>query len=336
MTANISSRINELKVLMTLFIVLLHTMVHDERMWPLRPMVNVAVPVFFVISSYLYFQNWNPSISCYWKKMKSRIKSIYVPFVFYNALFVPYIILKTNVLHLTDDRNIAFLSTDMFFSVFFGCPFFPNSVVWYLMAVLLFSAFAPLIGLLITKTPKYLQCIIAIIVLIASSRFAYISVFYWLPCLMLGAWLAFHEKYCLKMTYELKKRKKWLGISFLAFLLAFLAVSAIILRHENVFTSSYYYSFRMSVGLIFLSVFWGKSILPQNVTCLFLPYMLPVYCLHVVFVNMTMLTIQHFCPSLHFVAAQLLTFTISIIAVLSLCIFLSRIKPLWRIMTGLR
>jgi hypothetical protein len=75
---------------------------------------------------------------------------------------------------------------------------------------------------------------------------------------------------------------------------------------------------------------------PRCVVTLLSAYTLPIYCLHVVFVNMSVLLVHRVLPGLHFAVAQLLCFTMAVTAVTVLCFALSRVKPLWKIMTGFR
>ena len=49
---------------------------------------GVAVPLFFVISSFLLFRNYTFSWSCYKQKMKARLKTLLIPYLVWNLAFL--------------------------------------------------------------------------------------------------------------------------------------------------------------------------------------------------------------------------------------------------------
>lgn len=55
------SRFDTLKVVMALFIVVLHT-----KLWPsvFIPLVRIAVPVFFIMSGYFFFEKYMQQTPC--------------------------------------------------------------------------------------------------------------------------------------------------------------------------------------------------------------------------------------------------------------------------------
>ena len=335
MTADISQRIKGLNVLMTVLIVLLHTIVWDDRMWPLRALVNIAVPVFFVISAYLYFQNWTFSWSCYWRKLKSRLLSLYVPFVFYNLLYIPFIYIKTYVLHSADVRHIEVFSPDMVTSVLVGWPVLPNTVLWYLMAVLLFAVVAPLLGFLVSRS-RYVFFCLFLIGLGLCYRFSNTSVVYWIPCLLTGAFLAFYEASVTSLLTRLNRSVVWrytLMVSFLCYLCFF----SYYLKDADVFTSPAFFIFRSTVPFFVIALSAMVSrVMPSGLVSLLSPYTFPIYCLHVAFVNIIVQMFSRCLSAFHFTVVLLLSFVVAFMAVLLLCFVLNHVRPLWQLMTGFR
>lgn len=53
-----------------------------------RVIASVAVPLFFLISGFLFFLNVNFSKKVYVHKLKKRIKSLFVPYLFWNIAFL--------------------------------------------------------------------------------------------------------------------------------------------------------------------------------------------------------------------------------------------------------
>ena len=334
MTTAISKKINEVNVLMTVFIVALHVFAWEERMWFLRALVNMAVPVFFVISSYLYFQNWTFSWQCYKKKIVRRLYSLYIPFIVYNALYIPYIFIKNNILQAADTRHLSVFSIDMLTSIFIGLPDIPNLVLWFIRVLLVFSFVAPIIGLVI-KYSKWAFVLITMICFLLSPYFQYASILYWLPCLSLGTLLAFYESDMINFVNQLKHCvSRWV---ILALFIAFMIIFSYILRNEDVFTSPYYYYYRMAVPVFVILIYsYFYHLLPTRFVSSILPYTFPIYCMQIPFVNFSVMFLSRLMPSQHFIVVQVLSFTIAFTLCLITCMLLSHIKPLWNILTGFR
>lgn len=334
MTKNISEKIKEVNVLMTFFIVALHVFAWDERMWPLRPLVNMAVPIFFVISSYLYFQNWSFNWICYKKKIVRRFFSLYIPFVVYNGLYIPFIFIKTYIIHATDTRQLSVLSVEMITNILFGIPEIPNPVLWFIQVLLIFSIVAPIMGFII-KISKWSYLIILAVCFIYTPYLHYTSFLYWIPCISLGIFIAFYEKNIKTFINILNtKTYKYLIISLS---IAYLFFFSYILRNEDIYTSPYYYLYRMTVPIIMIPFFFSFHHCSQNsVISNILPYTFPIYCMHVPFVNFSVISLSKLINQEYFIFIQLLALILSFTLVLIFCKTLSHIKPLWRILSGNR
>ena len=50
-----------------------------------QTLVKVVVPVFFMISGYLFFRNYTPAD--FLKKLRTRLRSLLVPYLLWNAIF---------------------------------------------------------------------------------------------------------------------------------------------------------------------------------------------------------------------------------------------------------
>lgn len=97
-----STKIADLNLLLTVFIVLLHSLYNPLRLssesgmytWIyvfLKTLFDVAVPTFFFISSFLFFRYLD--FERIKSKIKSRFKSLIVPYVIFSVVFeksIPY------------------------------------------------------------------------------------------------------------------------------------------------------------------------------------------------------------------------------------------------------
>lgn len=57
---------------------------HTTSFFISRILASVAVPLFFFISGYLFFFRTTFSVDVYKKKLKSRIKTLLIPYLFWN------------------------------------------------------------------------------------------------------------------------------------------------------------------------------------------------------------------------------------------------------------
>lgn len=115
-----------------------------------------AVPMFFLISGFLFFKSYENSVVGYKKKVLKRCYSILTPYVLWSfisavfILFLTYIELTKNlpiVLEHPVEKTTDFLAT------FINPPAFQ---LWYLQQILIFTAIAPLIYALVKYTKGYI------------------------------------------------------------------------------------------------------------------------------------------------------------------------------------
>lgn len=334
MTKSISDKIYSLNVLMIILVVGLHTIGEHPQYRFFRGIVDIAVPVFFVISSYLYFQNFEFSWQCYYKKLCSRFRSLYIPFVLYNALFIPYFYLKVSVIGIENNREVSFYWLDMLTSIFFGIPTVLNGPLWYVQALLLFVILAPILGFFIRQS-KYMVLIIIALGTIMAQYYSYFTILHWIPCLALGCHCAFYEEDVIKMIQKIK------SISHIKILYGIFIVSYILLCcyviDDKTYESFIYYCYRIFSPL-WIILLYGlfDNLLPRYFVKIVSPYTFFIYCTHTFFIY----TVQHFIslyfPQMNIYVYAIVSFIVAFLLVLLSGILISRIKPLWILLSGFR
>ena len=335
MTLTISEKIKEINVLMTIFVVALHIMTWENRMWTLRIIVNMAIPLFFVISSYLYFQNYSFTWKCYKNKVLSRLKSLYIPFIIYNIIYIPWMLFKLYILHFPDTRQISILSIDTITSIIVGLPETLNPVLWFLRVLIVFVFLAPIIGIIVTYL-KWIIIPLSIIYILFIHHFDYYSFLYWIPCLLLGTYLSFYENKILQLLVKIKKNMKniiYLNLTIISYFIFFI----FFLKDRDIDYSYHYFIYRMTIPYIVI-VFYStiNHILPKKIINMISPYTFPIYCMHIVFVNMSVIFISLIIPNQWFLLIQLISFILAFTLVFFVCKMLSRSVFLWPLLTGFR
>ena len=129
---------------------------------------KIAVPCFFVFSGFFFFYTFDGVMSGKWLagKLKKRIKTLLLPYLFWNIVFVGLIILKNNaVLHTgAGDDFYNQLRELGWYGVMWGWPI--NLPLWYIRDLLCLSIISPIFyylfkylkgyGLLLLAMPYYL------------------------------------------------------------------------------------------------------------------------------------------------------------------------------------
>lgn len=89
-------------------------------------MAHIAVPTFFLISGYLFFQNFGNGDLTVWKrKMTSRVKTLLIPYCLWIVLFIVYSIIL-------DYKEISFCGLLTWLQLHGGLKMFWDSNVWNL------------------------------------------------------------------------------------------------------------------------------------------------------------------------------------------------------------
>ncbi|MDM8236973.1 acyltransferase family protein [[Ruminococcus] torques] len=147
-----------------------------------------AVPLFFIISGFLFFRNYTPEKLV--SKWKSRCKTLLVPYLIWTH--IPWILLS--VVKLSPYGNV--IGTDASFTFQSWKNFVllcSGSVLWYVRATMVFVLLSPAIYMVLKKKQLGLLCIFLIIALntvMLVRNIKIIEELYWIPPYILGAWFA--------------------------------------------------------------------------------------------------------------------------------------------------
>ena len=120
---------------------------------------HISVPLFFIISGYLFFNNYSLTGDCYRKKTGSRIRSLMVPFIIWNVavMAVKTIILSVPQLSHLDNHPDGFtfeLSPGgilIFIYRFFNDP--AAGQFWFLRDLFIFSMISPVLWFMLKRVP---------------------------------------------------------------------------------------------------------------------------------------------------------------------------------------
>lgn len=210
-----------------------------------QTLVKVAMPVFFIMSGYLFFANvdkWD--VTTYKKKILRRIKTLLIPYLIWNLLMA--VKLKTfSMSMLWAYWNPAGRQVDWFgYEQLMTAP--ANMPLWFLRDLMVVSLLTPIIYILVRKLGHWLMAVLTLLYLSGVCAFipglsAYAVFFF-----TFGAFLSIRKM----DLVENFKRFEWpaYGLSVI------FAISMLLTYHTSVF-SSFMLCFRLTgaIAVFFLA-----------------------------------------------------------------------------------
>lgn len=189
---------------------------------------DLAVPAFYMISSYLFYRNFQPDQLI--KKYKSRIKSVFCPYLIWNSIYfiIFYIITSFPAI-------LSFMTTEKFIlspQLIFEAVFFHkyNKVFWFMQQLIYFIILSPLVYYLLKRKKGIIWGVICLIIgtyfpVFPNNQFGfYINMnAYWI----LGCYFAIHRP----LQFEEQGSKTFISLS--AFICIILLIIRFILNYIN-------------------------------------------------------------------------------------------------------
>lgn len=193
--------ISTTKFILILLVVLIHSSFKAE--WSINSLsseiisfinftVRISVPCFFIISGYLYFHNIDRlSLQTYINKSKTRIRTLIIPYLLWNSIFLAYLLLKA--LFVANSHKTIFPYGDNHYCntlfIIKGFWAFENGypyafALWFLRNLIIFCALSPIAHFICKHKLVFFSFMLIIIVCnIQCYGFSYF---------VLGAFLKYH------------------------------------------------------------------------------------------------------------------------------------------------
>lgn len=205
----LSTKLKVVNVILTIFIVLLHVNNSVSQLpFEYLGFTSIAVPTFFAISSFLYFItfDFNNSLTSYKKKLKSRFRSLLVPFFLFNVLGliagIAWYRISSGEEPVFGELTWSNFPDKLYYSYFDG-------PLWYLRLLFEFVLIAPLFGWVIKRT-KY-SVLLVIPLYLLGERFNYYLMPYWSVAFFTGAYMAIYFDEITRV-YNRLTWQKWAGM----------------------------------------------------------------------------------------------------------------------------
>lgn len=176
---------------------------------------EIAVPAFFLISGYLFYNGYQPTIDCYRYKLKKRFYSLLLPYLFWNILIIIIYYLAENIPPIRNLFNDShplihdFAFTDYFkalWAINNGGPILTQ--LWFVRNLIILVICAPIIYLIVRYTRFAGVAIFGIAwILHPGQAYPLNSLFFY----SLGAWFSINHK---SLTVSIEQQSKFFLILF--------------------------------------------------------------------------------------------------------------------------
>ena len=210
-----------------------------------------------------------------------------------------------------------------------------NPVLWFIRVLIIFVFIAPLLGIIV-KYSKWISIPFSIVFILLIHHFDYYSFLYWIPCLLLGAFLSLYESKILPLLDKIKKNNRN-NILLIIAIISYFFFFIFFLKDKDIENSYHYFLYRMTVPFIIIAFYSIiDHIIPKKIINIVLPYTFPIFCMHIVFVNISVICMSLIIPNQCFLLIQLISFILAFIFVLFTCKILSKYYFIWLLLTGFR
>lgn len=119
----------------------------------------VAVPLFFIISGVLFFRNYNSD--CYIKKLKTRIKTLVVPYLSWNIIYTLFAIATSYSFisnYFIGREKFVITLKNVLLSVFL----YRSGPLWFIFCLIVFALCAPALFIILENKIRGLCAILII------------------------------------------------------------------------------------------------------------------------------------------------------------------------------
>lgn len=326
-----SKKITFLNVFLTFIIVVLHAKTPErwglplDMTFPFIYVVNVftqiGVPMFFFISGLLFYKNC--SFNDIERKLRSRVRSLLIPYILWNSLFVFIFWGFTHVSFIHDKMNMGDVLNDPK-EIIYAVLNARYTVLWFVKDLMIFCLFSA--GLFVALEKKYMAYLVLLLSFFNAclNNYGYESIFNWFPMYFIGAlWGKFYVS--TKSTYygnilnlrNVYYRSLWSVLLLLIFLFLF---------YISVVNNSYLFFYRFFSPVILwilVDLLFKEYIQKSFVVKKWMSYTFFVFCTHQFLLNVLQKMVVLKFPATSLVLN--ITFVVSPIIVVLLSIFIARI-----------
>lgn len=165
---------------------------------------QIGVPMFFFISAMLFYKSIS-AMSTIKDKLKNRIKSLVIPYLLWNIIFVAIYGIMTHIPFIASMMNMPPVPSD----VAGICLSILNSkytVLWFVKDLIVFCLISPVFYVMLKSKIIMVVSICGLVFLNMSYSMEYESIWHWLPVYLLGAYIGYNKLYMIPPTENYQRK----------------------------------------------------------------------------------------------------------------------------------
>lgn len=209
-----------LNIALTFVIVMLHSKplnrigINNEGDYALIHAVvvfaQVGVPMFFFISAMLFYKSIS-AMSKIKDKLRNRIRSLVIPYILWNIIFVGIYWAMTHISFIASMMNMPPVPSDVA-GILLSIINSKYTVLWFVKDLIVFCLMSPVFYVMLKSKVIMIVGICGLVFLNMSYSMEYESIWHWLPVYLLGAYIGYNKLYMITPPHrELSKKNcSWL------------------------------------------------------------------------------------------------------------------------------
>lgn len=335
MNKEFSNRIYNLNFILIIMIVILHSSVIDYTtgnfsifLKIINTICDMATPMFFTLSAYLFYRNFD--ISKYLEKLKKRVHSLVIPYFLWGIILYMfyYFIVKipqvSGIFNNQFDFSLNALPLNILLAT---CAM----TMWFVRCLIIFAICSPVIYLLLKKKIVGILVISIFLIINIIYDFGYSNPIFWCNIYMLGAFMAIHYKNKIENNSFLTSR-----IIKITIVTLFILLFMLVINYDEY--SKIYYIFRsLSPIFIYLCFTHTARIFTKKIK--YYNFAFWIFCAHLPIVQVIKksLVLVLGNSSISIIICYFLTIVLSIISCILFGFVIKKMFPkLYCVLTGSR
>ena len=165
---------------------------------------QIGVPMFFFISAMLFYKSLSV-MSKIKDKLKTRIRSLVIPYILWNIIFVGIYWTMTHIFFIASIMNMPPVPSDVA-GIMLSIINSKYTVLWFVKDLIVFCLMSPVFYFILKSKIIMVVSICGLVFLNMSYSMEYESFWHWLPVYLLGAYVGYNKLY--KITPSEKYQRK--------------------------------------------------------------------------------------------------------------------------------
>lgn len=170
---------------------------------------QVGVPMFFFISAMLFYKSIS-TMSKIKDKLRNRIRSLVIPYILWNIIFVGIYWVMTHISFVASMMNMPPVPSDVA-GILLSIINSKYTVLWFVKDLIVFCLMSPVFYVMLKSKVIMIVGILGLVFLNMSYSMEYENIWHWLPVYLLGAYIGYNKLYMIHPPTENYQRKIAVG-----------------------------------------------------------------------------------------------------------------------------